>query len=96
MTEIEIVPEFQDKKCRYLAIVIGFLFSFAPLILFGVVTLVYDIYFGFGTLIVVYIFISVYISKKRLELIPFERSEFNYSNFDIARFYVKREFCSDE
>ena len=93
MIDIEVVPQFDSNRCRYLALVIGLLFNLFPLILFLVVILVYDLYFGLGSLIVGYIFTSVFISKVRQSFIPFEQNEFDYDNFQIARFYTKKNFC---
>ncbi|MCV6608280.1 MAG: hypothetical protein OIF32_08715 [Campylobacterales bacterium] len=96
MIDIEVVPEFEDKKCRYLAIGIGFLFNTLPLILLVIFYLMYGLYFGIGALIVGYIFTSVFVSKKRQEVIPFAQSEFDYTNFQIAKFYVKKELCYED
>ena len=93
MIDIEVVPEFEDKKCRNLALVIRLLFNTLPLILFVVFYLMYGLYFGIGSWIVGYIFTSVFVSKKRQEVIPFAQSEFDYTNMQIAKFYVKKELC---
>ncbi len=93
--EIEVIPEFKDKKCRYLALFFGVLFNISPLIIFVIFTLIYDLYLGLGSLIVGYILVSIYISKLRQSFIPFSQSEFNYTNYQVAKFYVKKEFCND-
>jgi hypothetical protein len=93
LIDIEAVPELSNKKCRYIAFAIGTLFNIFPIILFFLAFLIYNIYFAIGMLVVSYIFTSVYISKIRYTFIPFEQNELDYNNYQIAKFYTKKNFC---
>ena len=88
---IEVLPEIKTFKCKLLVYIIYFSLSYSPIIL-GIIMGYYysDIFIGFTSFIAVMLASGILGSKLSDEALPLSQREFEYSNLDIAKWFVVR------
>lgn len=88
---IEILPEIKSFKCKSLVYLMYFGLSYFPIILGIIIGYNYnDIFIGFTSFIAFMLASGIIGSKLSDEAIPLSQREFEYSNLDIAKWYVVR------
>lgn len=88
---IEVLPEIKSFKCKSLAYLIYFALSYFPIIFGMIIGYSYnDIFIGFTSFIAFMLASGIIGSKLSDEAIPLTQREFEYSNLDIAKWFVIR------
>ena len=87
---IEILPQIKTFKCKLLVYFIYFSLSYSPIILGIIVGYYSDIFIGFTSFIAFMLASGIIGSKLSDEAIPPSQREFEYSNLDIAKWFVIR------
>lgn len=88
---IEVLPEIKTLKCKLLVYLIHFSLSYLPIILGTIIGYYYsDVFIGFTSFIAFMLASGIVGSKLSDEAIPLSQREFEYSNLDIAKWFVIR------
>ncbi len=90
---IENTPKMEGIRCKMLAYSIFFGLAILPIMIGLYVWLVYDWMIAIGTVLFAYLVSTIVGSKLRLESLPLDQRERNFSSLDIAKWYVDKHFC---
>ena len=90
---IENTPTMVGTRCKVLAYAVFFGLAIVPLLVTLYVWFVYGWLFAIGALLFSYMVSTIVGSKLRLESLPADQRERNFSSLQIARWYVSRNFC---
>ncbi|MEA2112236.1 MAG: hypothetical protein U9P71_09350 [Campylobacterota bacterium] len=87
---IEPTPQLTKKECRVFMMLLSLSLKFGSTVLALIVWLSYDLFYGVASFLVFYLVIGIIRSKLLHASIPKLQQEYNYTDEDIASWYVKR------
>ena len=90
---IEVVPTIKGLKCRVLMYLLYGTLSFMPLLIGGWVGYAYNIWIGIAFFLFLTLVSGVVSSKMRMNSIPPEQREMDYSTMAIVKWYLSRSIC---
>lgn len=90
---IENTPIMIGTRCKLLAYSVFFGLAILPIMIGLYVWLQYDWMVAIGALLFSYMVTTVVGSKLRLESLPHDQRERNFSSLEIAKWYVSKNFC---
>lgn len=92
----EETPKLNSKKCKAVALTLQIFLQFTTFIIPLIVWYLYDYFIAIASLILSFIVMGIIRSKIRNSVIPLSQLEFQYSDKDIANWYVAKEICTEE
>jgi len=90
---IENTPIMIGVRCKLLAYSIFFGLAIVPIMIGVYVWFSYDWIVAIGAVLFSYLVSTVVGSKLRLESLPHDQRERNFSSLEIAKWYVSKNFC---
>jgi hypothetical protein len=90
---IENTPEMVGLRCQFLAYSLFFGLVILPLLISLYIWFEYDWLLAIGGGLFLYLVSAIVGSKLRLESLPIDQRERNFSSLEIAKWYVSKHFC---
>ena len=90
---LEPTPKLSSKKCKLISLLIRVFLQFGIYIIALLVWYLQDYFMAIASLIAAYLVMGIIRSKVRNSVIPPKQREHQYSDKEIADWYVAREFC---
>ncbi|EQB40574.1 hypothetical protein M947_01865 [Sulfurimonas hongkongensis] len=90
---LEATPKLESKKCKIISFLIRVFLQFGIYIVALIVWYIQDYFIAIASLIASYIVMGIIRSKVRNSVIPPKQREHQYSDKEIADWFVAREFC---
>ena len=90
---LEPTPKLKSKKCKIISLFIRIFLQFGIYIIALIIWYKQDYFIAIASLIASYIVMGIIRSKVRNSVIPPKQREHQYSDKEIADWYVAREFC---
>ncbi|MEA3522688.1 MAG: hypothetical protein U9R50_06910 [Campylobacterota bacterium] len=91
--EIEITPTLYSKKCKILAWLLMALLKSANFLFALIIWYSYDYFFAIASFLIGFIVMGIVRSKLRNSAIPLKQQEYQYSDREIATWYLARRIC---
>lgn len=93
--KIEVAPILKGFTCKAYWYAIYALVTFMPLVIGIFIWYFYNIWIAIAFFLFLTLASGVVVSKLRINSIPFEQRELNYSTFVVIRWFVGRNLCLD-
>jgi len=93
---LEPTPILHSKKCKLLSLSLRLFLQFGIYAVALVVWFIFDYFIAIASLIASFIIMGIVRSKIRNDAIPNKQREHQYSDKEIADWFVAREFCFDD
>jgi len=90
---LESTPKLHSKKCKLISFFIRIFLQFGIYIIALIIWYLQDYFIAIASLIASYIVMGIVRSKIRNSVIPPKQREYQYSDKEIADWFVAREFC---
>jgi hypothetical protein len=90
---LEPTPILKSKKCKFISSLVRTGLEFGIYIITLIVWYLQDYFIAIASLIASYIVMGIIRSKVRNSVIPPKQREHQYSDKEIADWYVAKEFC---
>lgn len=90
---LEPTPKLNSKKCRVISLIIRMFLQFGIYIIALIIWYWQDYFIAIASLIASYIVMGIVRSKIRNSVIPPKQREHQYSDKEIADWFVARELC---
>jgi hypothetical protein len=92
---IEPTPVVKNRRCKIFVYAISISLGYGPAVAAAVIWYKYDLFFAVAALLIGYIIFGIIRSKLRNSVIPTRQQEYQYSDKEIASWYVARRLCFD-
>lgn len=92
--QIEVMPKIEGTYCKFLVYLIYLSITLAPFILgvwFG--WYMHSFWLGFLAVLFFILISGIVVSKLRVNSIPFEQREMNYSTLSVVKWFVGKNLC---
>jgi hypothetical protein len=90
---IKPTPKLKTKKCNILMYLLYFFLKSFTIGIMLIVYIKYDWFWSFISFLFAYIIIGIIKSKLRIMSIPFNQLEYNYTDKEIATWYIFKHLC---
>lgn len=90
------LPQFSDKKCYYYAKAIEYLMKSIPFLSALTIWYMYDYFIAIATFLIALLVSWILRAKIRNISIPLNQQEYEYSDREIAIWYVAKYICWDK
>ena len=92
----ETTPKLNAKRCRYIALAIEYGLKLSHILLALGIWYYFDYFFAIATLLIGYLVLGIVRSKLMHLSIPRAQQEFDYSDKEIAIWYVAKRLCYED
>jgi len=92
----EPTPTLQSKKCKLLANILTLFLQTALYLITAISWYFYDYFIALLTLVLSFIVMGIIRSKLRNSSIPLSQREYQYTDKEIALWYVAKEICFEQ
>ena len=93
ITELKQTPIFKTSRCRFLAYALSYILKFGTLIFSAFIWYVSDYFFAIASLLLFYVVMGIVRSKLLHISIPGVQQEHNYSDLELAHWFLDRRYC---
>jgi len=90
---LEPTPKLNSKRCKTISLLLRIFLQFGIYIIALIIWYLQDYFISIASLITSYIVMGIIRSKIRNSVIPPKQREHQYSDKEIADWFVAREFC---
>lgn len=90
---IEVVPIIKGFKCKVIMIVFYSALAFSPLLIGSWIAYAYNIWIGIAFFLFLTLISGIVSSKMRVNSIPYEQREMDYSTMAIVKWYLSCTMC---
>jgi len=90
---IEQTPKLNTKKCKLISYLLKIFLQVTTIISGLLAWYLYDYFIAIATLLLTFIIMGIIRSKISNSVIPPQQREYNYSDKDIADWFVAKELC---
>ena len=92
--QIEPIPIIKGKKCKIFLLALYSFITYAPFFISLLIWYMYSFLIAISFFLLFTLLMGIFVSKLRLASIPKYQSEMSYSNMEVARWYLDKNFCS--
>ena len=93
---IEETPKIDNKKCKILSYILKSILTFTTYFSALLALYLYDYFIAGAIFLLSFIIMGIVRSKISNAVIPSKQREFQYSDQEIADWYIAREVCFEE
>jgi len=90
---IEPVPIIKGTRCKILLFLLYIFISFSPALAGLILWYMYDFFIAIAFFLFFTLCIGIVISKLRLFSLPVAQREMNYSNLQVAKWFLDKNVC---
>ena len=90
---LESTPELNSKRCKVISLLLRIFLQFGIYIVALIIWYLQDYFIAIASLMASYIVMGIIRSKIRNSVIPLKQREHQYSDKEIADWFVAIEFC---
>ncbi len=91
--EIRLTPVFKTLPCKISAYLLSYALKFGALLSGALVWILYDYFFAIATLLLSFVVMGIIRSKLLHISIPPAQQEHNYSDLQIAHWFLFKRYC---
>lgn len=89
-------PTLSTLKCKFFAYVLQLFFQYGALAISITIWYMYDFFIALLVLVLSYIIVGIIRSKIRNSIVPITQRELQYTDREIAVWFVAKEICYEE
>lgn len=90
---IQDVPKLTTKACKIYALLLNYILRFSSVLIAIYVWYAYHLFYALGALIMSYLIFGIIKAKMRDQAIPMKQHERNYSDKELAIWFIAKELC---